>query len=303
MKFGKLQQEDLSSIDFSLPPDSPLTLATIASIRKKSAPKIYAGCAKWGIPEWVGKLYPPKTPATKFLQSYVQQFNSIELNATHYKIYPPSTIAGWREKAAGHEFLFSPKVPQAISHYTDLVSADASRKTDEFLEGIVEFKQHLGPVFLQLPERFSPAARQNLYNYIDRFPGDIRLCVELRHEQWFANAQVMKEWLTVFKKAGAGAVITDTAGRRDCVHTELTAPVAFIRFVGNDLHPTDYSRVDQWMVRIKSWIDAGLKEVFFFMHQPDENNSPVMCEYVVKQFNKTCGANIPVPQFVTGQKK
>ena len=32
-----------------------------------------------------------------------------------------------------------------------------------------------------------------------------------------------------------GIVITDTAGRRDCAHMNLTIPKAFIRYVGNSL--------------------------------------------------------------------
>jgi len=36
-----------------------------------------------------------------------------------------------------------------------------------------------------------------------------------------------------------GAVITDTAGRRDCAPHASTIPKAFIRYVGNSLHPTD----------------------------------------------------------------
>ena len=39
--------------------------------------------------EWVGKVYPEKTKEKDFLQYYVQHYNSIELNATHYKIYGP----------------------------------------------------------------------------------------------------------------------------------------------------------------------------------------------------------------------
>ena len=33
------------------------------------------------------KIYPPKTKEKDFLKHYVQHYNSIELNATHYKVY------------------------------------------------------------------------------------------------------------------------------------------------------------------------------------------------------------------------
>ena len=78
----------------------------------------------------------------------------------------------------------------------------------------------------------------------------------------------------------------------------LTTPEAFIRFEGNDLHPTDYSRVDAWIQRIKAWLNSGLRRVYFFIHQNQEVHSPVMAKYTVQQFNKYCGTDLPEPVFV-----
>lgn len=90
-------------------------------------------------------------------------------------------------------------------------------------------------------------------------------------------------------------VITDAAGRRDCVHQRLTTPHAFIRFVGNSLHPTDYQRVDDWVKRIKQWLDEGLQSVQFYMHQHEEFYSPELCVYLIKALNKECNLNLTVP--------
>jgi hypothetical protein len=45
--------------------------------------------------------------------------------------------------------------------------------------------------------------------------------------------------------------MSDTYGRRDCVHMELTTPEATIRFAGNNLAPSDYTRLDAWVERLK----------------------------------------------------
>jgi len=90
------------------------------------------------------------------------------------------------------------------------------------------------------------------------------------------------------KELGIGAVITDTAGRPDVLHMQLTIPKTFIRFVGNSLHPTDYTRIDHWAKRIKKWIDGGIDEIYFFMHMHNEATSPELTKYVVEQFNKVC---------------
>ena len=95
-----------------------------------------------------------------------------------------------------------------------------------------------------------------------------------------------------------GAIITDTAGRRDCAHMRLTVPRAFIRYVGNSLHPSDYTRMDAWVQRMKYWLDNGLQELYFFMHMHDEADSPELTIYLVDKMNKECGLNLIKPKFV-----
>ena len=95
-----------------------------------------------------------------------------------------------------------------------------------------------------------------------------------------------------------GAVITDTAGRRDAAHMRLTIPKAFIRYVGNSLHPTDYTRIDVWINRMKYWLDHGLQELYFFMHMHDEATSPELTVYLVNKMNAVCGLNLMKPTFL-----
>lgn len=295
MQFGHLPPEELNTIDFSLIQSTAFTKKTLASAGKARNAGVYVGCAKWGRKEWVGKIYPLKTKETNFLDHYVNHFNSIELNATHYQVYPPSTISKWSAKAGTMDFKFCPKVPQAISHYTNLVTPQAQELTGKFLEGIVAFESHLGAVFLQLSDKFSPKTKNNLFQYIKSLPADIQLFVEVRHPDWFADKAIRKDLLETLQNTNTGLVITDTAGRRDCVHMELTVPKAFVRFVGNDLHTTDYARIDAWMPRLNEWLKSGLQELYFFMHQPDEAFSPELCNYVVEQMNKHCGTELKLP--------
>lgn len=298
MEFGHLSIKELDSIQFSLPEDSAFTKEIQLSFLNHSTPQIYVGCAKWGRKEWVGKIYPEGTKEAKFLDYYVRHFNSIELNATHYRIYGPSTISNWAAKASNKDFKFCPKTPQAISHYSDLISPRAKQLTDEFLKGIIAFKEHLGPIFLQVSEKFSPSKKDNLIAYLKDLPEDLQFFVELRHPGWFSDKKVSENLFQSLRELKVGAVITDTAGRRDCLHMELTLPKAFIRFVGNNLHPTDYSRIDLWVSRLKDWLNKGLQELYFFMHQPDEQFSPELCNYVVEQMNKHCNSQLIKPQFI-----
>jgi hypothetical protein len=78
----------------------------------------------------------------------------------------------------------------------------------------------------------------------------------------------------------------------------LTIPKVFIRFVGNSLHPTDYTRTDEWIERTKCWLDKGLKELYFFMHMHDEAYSPELTVYLVDKLNAACNLNLQKPKFI-----
>lgn len=296
MEFGKVTQPDLSDIDFSLPPDAEGTTALLqkfkSSVRK---PEVYVGCAKWGRKDWVGKVYPTGTKETDFLKLYAQHFNAIELNATFYRAPSPAQTAGWASQV-GNDFMFSPKFSEKISHRKRL--KDVKEMTDWFLKGIAGFKERLGPVFLMPHPAMGPKSFETIETFIESLPTEIDLFVELRHPEWYSEPEAFEKVFAMLERHNVGSIITDASGRRDCVHMRLTTPVAFIRFVGNNLHPTDYTRVDAWIQRIKSWMDGGLQRLYFFMHQTEEIHSPTLCKYVVQQLNLHCGTHLHEPVFV-----
>ena len=172
---------------------------------------------------------------------------------------------------------------------------------DRFLNGIAGFGENLGPVFLMLHPGMGPKSLDTIETFIQSVPKEIKLFVELRHEGWFETPEASENVFSMLERNGAGAVITDVAGRRDCLHMRLTTTEAFIRFVGNDLHPSDYTRVDEWVQRIKAWMGEGLSRVYFFMHENTEVYSPVIAKYAVEQLNKHCGSLLPEPVFVASQ--
>ena len=301
MEFGGVTDAELMNVDFTLPPDPELTIKTLAAAKGSGGVKVHVGCAKWGRKEWLGKIYPPKTKEAGFLDEYVKHFDSIELNATFYNVYPPETIAKWKAKAdTNPDFKFCPKFSQSISHIRRLKNADDV--TTEYYRGIMAFGEKLGPLFLQLADNYAPKSLPDLRTYLEQLPKDVPVFLEVRHKEWFANPEIRTALFNMLHEVNAGAVITDASGRRDVVHMELPTPHAFIRFVGNSLHPTDYSRCDEWVDRIAKWADMGLQSVWFFMHQHDERYSPELADYVVEKLNSRLGLNILRPKFMDRDK-
>ena len=295
MEFGRVPTGELDSIDFSLPAE-PVSNKNILKGNPVKNPKVYLGCAKWGRSEWVGKIYPPKTKEKDFLQHYVEHYNSIELNATHYKIYGEAGIRKWGDKAKGKDFKFCPKMYQGVTHRGSLKGKDFI--INEFFRGIVAFGEHLGPIFVQVNDSFSPNRKKELFDFLASLPKDLQFFLEVRHPGWFAKADIFKDMLDTLISLNMGVVITDTAGRRDCAHMHLTIAKAFIRFVGNSLHSSDYTRCDAWTKRMKYWLAKGMQELYFFMHMHDEATSPELTVYLVDKMNKEIGLDLIKPKFI-----
>jgi uncharacterized protein YecE (DUF72 family) len=296
MEFGRVTEKALDKIDFSLPKEPAANKLVLKKTKKK--PLVYLGCAKWGRKNGLKKIYPKGTKDAQFLDQYVKHYNAIELNATHYKVYKPEEISKWAVKAAGRDFKFCPKVTNSISHYSGFNKVDFL--TTAFLEGVMAFGDNLGPIFLQVSEKYSPKQKDKLFDYLKTLPTDLQFFLEVRHPDWFSDKAINKELFDTLRSLNIGAVITDTAGRRDCAHMELTVLKTFIRYVGNSLHKTDYNRTDEWVQRMKYWLDNGLQELYFFMHMHDEAFSPELTVYLVDKMNDECKLHLIKPQFVQG---
>lgn len=283
MEFGKVK--DIRKVDFSLgtvPAHTTKLLKRIAP--PTDLPNFYFGCTGWGMKEWVGTYYPPKTKTKEYLYHYSRQFSTIELNTTHYRIPTPQTIQNWYDLAEKN-FKFAPKIPQSISHSNDLGAY--GKQIELFCTSIIGLKEKLGTSFMQLPPNFGPNRMTVLEQFLSKFPTDeIPLAIEVRQEDWFKDTHYFQLLLSLLSSHNVGTVITDVAGRRDVLHLGLTNSCAMIRFVGNALHPTDYERVDEWIDLLLGWMEQGLREVYFFSHQPDNILSPEMCIYLIQQLEQ-----------------
>lgn len=269
MEFGKLP--DISQVDFTLPPDPPGNAAVLTNRKSQVGnPKsLFIGATGWSVREWVGKIYPKGTKTPDYLRHYARQFNTIELNTTHYRIPDLFTVQHWHDEAAA-DFRFCPKVLQTISHAADL--GTGGDLIQRFCEAMGGLGNKLGPCFIQLPPYFGADRLPVLEQFLQQF--SLPLAVELRHESWFSNPLHFNRLGDLFEKYGVSTVITDVAGRRDVAHMRLTTSKVLVRFVGNDLHPTDFTRLDDWSERLNDWFSAGLEVAYFFTHEPDNLLAP-----------------------------
>ncbi len=290
MDFGRLNS--IEHIDFTLPEDHPAN-QLILNNQPASQLDVYVGCPIWAHKDWVGKIYPAKAKDKDFLVYYAQQYNCIELNATHYKIPTLSMIARWVADVPD-TFKFCPKVPQVISHARNIL--EMKPVWNEFIQAILHFEKNLGCTFLQLPPYFKPDRLPALIRLLDELPAHFKIAIELRHEDWFKEKNAMDELNSYLSSRQLGWVITDVAGRRDVLHQRFSNTTAFIRFTANDLHPTDYTRLDAWTDRITTWIANGLSQLYFFVHTPDKSLCPELAYYFIQELNRKAGTQVSPPK-------
>lgn len=286
MDFGKVK--DPSLVDFKLPKDASQTKQILLEHKGKEF-EVYIGCAKWN-KEDLKEFYPKGTKDE--LTYYSKQFNSIELNATFYNVPSSKQIEVWRDKTP-ENFKFFPKLSNTISHEKRL--NDVKQNVAEFCKVISNFKEKLGMVFLQLHENFEPKDFDKLEKVIEEFPKGIPLGIEVRNKEWFSNLEIQNKFCELLEKYDVANIIVDTAGRRDMLHMRLTNSVAFIRYVSAN-HESDMARLDEWITRIEKWRAEGLQKLYFFVHQNNEIESPLLATHFIEQINKVFKLKVTVPE-------
>ena len=288
MKFGKVDHPEL--IDFTIPNDHPATEVILSKYKENRQSNLFVGCAKWNRQD-LKNFYPRGTKDE--LTYYSTQFNSIELNATFYRIFPAETYQKWYDKTP-EGFRFFPKMTNEVSHLRRL-NDKVYGIVDRYLEVTSLLKEKLGTIFLQMHNNFGPKNWDRVVQFVNYWPKEFALALEFRHTDWFNDEKVAQELYHLLEENNIANVLVDTAGRRDLMHMRLTNNEAFIRYVGAN-HESDYSRMDDWIDRLETWKIKGLKNIHFFVHQNIELESPLLSAYFIEKLNKRLGCGLTVPQ-------
>lgn len=291
MKFG--QVDNPQDIDFTLPADHPDTPRLLQKNRENKPFVVYVGCAKWNRSD-LKNFYPRGTKDE--LGYYSSQFNSIELNATFYNMPSRQQVSTWKNKAP-EGFKFFPKITNSISHYKRLI--DVKPLVETYCDAVSAFEENLGMIFLQMHDNFKPKDFDRVEKFVSEFPAAFPLAIELRNKDWFNDKEKAEKFYMLLENHHRTNIIVDTAGRRDMLHMRLTTPYAFIRYVGAN-HKSDYRRLDDWLERIKLWRSLGLQELYFFVHQNIEEESPLLSAYFIKKLNDEFTLDLKVPETLKG---
>jgi uncharacterized protein YecE (DUF72 family) len=216
------------------------------------------GCSGWNYGHWRERVYPKGLPASRWLAHYATLFDTVEVNATFYRLPSRAAVANWVE-GSPPSFLFAVKASRYLTHLKRLT--DLGSGVQRFYERIEPLVQSpkLGPVLWQLPGNFH-RNDERLAEALDRLPSG-RHCFEFRHASWFVD-----DVYELLRRRGAALVIGDSPNRPFQTH-ELTADWTFVRFhYGSRGRNGNYSQreLEGWAERIGAW--RSRVEVFAYFN-------------------------------------
>lgn len=140
----------------------------------------FVGTSGWSYPHWLGLVYPKGLKPGEWLAHYATLFNTVELNASFYRLPTAKTLEGWRARTP-KDFVFALKAWRAITHYKRL--NDCADALDAFFERTALLKAKRGPVLFQLPPKF-PADPERLDAFLKLLPKRRRFAFEFRDPSW-----------------------------------------------------------------------------------------------------------------------
>ncbi len=179
------------------------------------------GTSGWAYRWWRGAFYPQGLRQGDWLAHYVRVFDTVEVNATFYRLPRPELLERWCA-IAPEGFLYAVKASRRITHLCRL--RDCGSELDAFLGAVRRLGPALGPLLYQLPPSLKADAGL-LRDFLSLLPGDLRHVMEFRHESWFTG-----EVRSILEAHGCAFCIHDHHGMD--VPRWVTAPLAYWRFHG-----------------------------------------------------------------------
>lgn len=187
---------------------------------------IRLGTSGYSYDDWKGVFYPVGVEKRNYLSYYAQLFDTVEIDATYYRI-PSSSMFEAIARKVPHGFRFCVKTPSTFTH--------ERTKFEETLEPYrmsvypLVRRRMLGCYLAQFPFSFK-YTEENLH-YLSEISASLEgpLCVEFRNSSW-QNETVYK----YLKEMRIGYVNVDLPRLPGLPKSSsvLTADIAYVRFHG-----------------------------------------------------------------------
>ncbi len=193
--------------------------------------KIYIGTSGYDYLDWKGCFYPETIKRQDFLGFYSEQFSTLELNFSYYKMPSSKQLAGILDRSQG-KLQISIKAHESLTHRVDSVRwKDSAAEFIGSLDPLMQAEK-LAAVLMQFPYSFhyTPDNRR----YLDLLLKQMHaapLVVEFRNAEW-----LNKRVFDALRNRNVGFCSVDTPRLRGLPAPVdiVTSDIAYIRFHGRN---------------------------------------------------------------------
>jgi uncharacterized protein YecE (DUF72 family) len=212
--------------------------------------QVRIGCSGWNYAHWRnGVFYPERLPSARWLDFYAQHFDTVEVNATFYRLPRRTSVERWVEQSPPG-FLFAIKGSRYLTHIKRL--QDLGPGLERFLACIAPLlgSPKLGPLLWQLPPNFK-RDDERLARALERLPREQRHAFEFREASWFHE-----DVYALLREHRVALVIGDRPEVHSFQSHELTTDFTFVRFhSGTRGERGNYgeSELEEWAQRFQDW--------------------------------------------------
>lgn len=186
-----------------------------------SIASIYVGCSGWVYRHWRGIFYPEGLPQKRWFERYAEEFGTVEINASFYRLPTEMTFGAWRDRAPDG-FRYAVKVNRFITHLKKLVGVEDALA--EFVRLSRRLESTLGPLLYQLP----PGLKRDLdrlEQFLKLIPTDLINVFEFRNPDWY-----VPETYELLDRYGASFCVHDMQG--SATERVATGRAAYVRLHG-----------------------------------------------------------------------
>lgn len=182
---------------------------------------IRIGCSGWIYKHWRGLFYPQHLPVKRWFDHYADEFDTVEINNSFYRLPKPQTFDAWRERAPPG-FRYAVKANRFLTQAKKL--KDCAEPLERMMTSFRHLGEKLGPILYQLPPRFR-VNPERLRSFLELVPKDVVNVFEFRDKSWHVD-----EVFTLLESHGASFCAHDMPAAQS--PRTAVGPIAYVRFHG-----------------------------------------------------------------------
>jgi len=229
---------------------------------------IRVGTSGWVYADWRGRFYPKGVPQRAWLSYYAERFDTVELNATTYRLPKEHQVEIWCRTVPAR-FVYTVKLSRLITHRKVITP-----KVDTFIENYMNraacFERgKVAQILVQFPP-YLERDDAHLRTFLAKLPAHHRYVVEFRHRSWHTAA--VEE---ILRDRGAALCIHDYPGFK--MNDVVTNPeLAYVRLHGYEgLYVGSYPdrALRRWAKRIRLLAELA-RDVFVYFNNDTAAAAP-----------------------------